>query len=80
MEKGFMNASEYAERRGIPYATIARWLKRGIIPGVKVVTAGRVRVYLIPESALNFERPKTGRPTKKVRKTVAKKTGIKKPK
>lgn len=67
-----MNASEFAEKRGIPYQTVARWLKQGIIPGVKVVTAGRVRVYLIPESAMTFERPKTGRPTK-TRKAATKK-------
>lgn len=59
-----MNASEYAERKGIPYQTVARWLKQNLIPGVKTVDAGKIRVYLIPESALSFERPKIGRPKK----------------
>lgn len=72
-----MNASEYAERTGYPYQTVARWLKQNLIPGVQTVEAGKIRVYLIPESALEFQRPKIGRPTKEA--TEAKQTGAKKP-
>ncbi len=60
-----MTASEFAEKRGIPYQTVVRWARKRLIPGVKVTEFGKFKVYMIPEDAvLTFERPKTGRPKK----------------
>lgn len=58
-----MTASEFAEKKGIPYQTVARWLRKKLIPGVKITQFGKFKVYMIPEEALNtVERPKIGRP------------------
>ena len=58
-----MTASEFAEKRGIPYQTVVRWARKKLIPGVKITEFGKFKVYMIPEEALDtFERPKTGRP------------------
>ncbi|MGH9839955.1 MAG: hypothetical protein ACREEM_14320 [Blastocatellia bacterium] len=58
-----MTASEFAEKRGIPYQTVVRWARQKLIPGVKVTEFGKFKIYMIQEEALHaFDRPKTGRP------------------
>ena len=78
-----MTASEFAEKRGIPYQTVVRWARKNLIPGVKITEFGKFKVYMIPEESLHtFERPKTGRPKKQTAngdtKGREKKTGGKK--
>lgn len=75
-----MTASEFAEKRGIPYQTVVRWAREKLIPGVKVTEFGKFKVYMIPEEALHtFDRPKTGRPplTDKKKAARAKKEATK---
>lgn len=55
-----MNLKEFAQRMDINYTTAVRWLKLRLIKGAKLRTVGRVKVWEIPESALNMERPKRG--------------------
>jgi len=64
-----MTASEFAERKGVPYPTVARWLRLKLIPGVRIKEFGKFKVYMIPEDALRtFDRPKIGRPKKASKK------------
>lgn len=55
-----MNLREFAVRMNVDYATAVRWAKRKLIKGAKLREIGRVRVWDIPESALNMEKPKRG--------------------
>jgi hypothetical protein len=52
-------------RRGVdvPYATLARWVLRGLFAGAKSIETPRGNVWMIPASAIErFEKPKIGRP------------------
>jgi hypothetical protein len=75
MGKNYMTASEFAEKRNIPYQTVVRWARKRMIPGVKVTQFGKAKFYMIPDDAvITFEQPKRGRP-KKAAKKRAKKEG-----
>ena len=56
-----MNAREFAERMGVDYTTVARWLKRNLIPGAKKRRVGPYQIWDIPARALKMKRPKSGR-------------------
>jgi len=61
-----MTARKFAEAMEVEYATVVRWLKLGIVPGaeLKEVMPG-VKWWEIPHSALEMERPRAGRKSKK---------------
>ena len=57
-----MPATVFAERMGVDYSTVVRWLKRKIVPGAVLrESPDRGKWWEIPEAALSFERPKAGR-------------------
>lgn len=76
-----MTAVAFAEEMNVDYATVIRWLKRGLVPGAEPIEpVPGFKVWQIPESALEMERPLAGRkrrPKKDGAKKTAKK-GVKK--
>lgn len=70
-----MTAVAFAEAMDVNYTTIMRWLRRGLVPGATYIEPiPGMKVWQIPQSALNMPRPKSGPPR------GAKKTGVKKAK
>jgi len=58
-----MTATVFAERMGVNYSTVMRWLKRKLVPGAELQESPeRGKWWEIPESALQMERPKWGGP------------------
>ena len=74
-----LNTKQVAERLDVTRQIVARWCRRGLLPGAHEVDAGRGNVWLIPETALaGFTPPKpTGRPPKAKAEKAAKKRGKK---
>lgn len=58
-----LSATEYAEKIGKPYPTVAAWLRKGYIPKAKKKVFGRIAIWEIPEDA-EYEEPSPGRPQK----------------
>lgn len=67
MKKPMITPQEFADQIGRPYATVMRWLREGLVPGVKVKQESRGPVYSVPADAVDklesIEPPK-GRPRK----------------
>jgi hypothetical protein len=63
MEKRYMTCQEFAVKHDVPYQTVVRWARRNLIPGIKVMQVGRIKLYAIPDDAKPIEL-KTGRPKK----------------
>jgi hypothetical protein len=64
-EEEFMTARQFAAAIKRPYTTVAVWLRKGLVPGVKVIEIESARLYQVPETALEtFIPPKRGRPKK----------------
>jgi len=64
-EEKFMTATEFAAAIKRPKSTVALWLRKGLVPGVKVIEIGTERLYQVPETAVEtFVPPKRGRPKK----------------
>lgn len=57
-------AVKFAGEMSISYPTMVRWLKRGLVPGATLEETPAGNYWQIPESALQMERPKAGRPPK----------------
>jgi hypothetical protein len=78
-----MTAVTFAEEMNVDYATVIRWLKLGIVPGADLQEpVPGMKVWQIPESALQMKRPLAGRKrgekkaaAKKPAKAGAKKSG-----
>jgi hypothetical protein len=50
----------------VPYQTLVRWVRSGVIPGAKSEDTPRGPVWMIPVASLEkFEPPKRGRVPKK---------------
>lgn len=61
-----MTATAFAEKMGVNFSTVMRWLRRKIVPGAVLrESPDRGKWWEIPESALQMERPKWGGPKKK---------------
>jgi hypothetical protein len=78
MGKGrFMTAVTFAEEMNVDYATVMRWLRRELVPGAELIEpVPGMKVWQIPESALQMQRPLPGRKrTKKPVKKPGKKKG-----
>jgi hypothetical protein len=57
-----MTAVTFAEEMNVDYATVIRWLKLGIVPGADLQEpVPGMKVWQIPESALEMQRPLPGR-------------------
>lgn len=66
MSQKYFKASEVAKELGVESVTVRSWLKRGLFPNAKLEETIAGSIWLIPKSDLeSFEKPKTGRPTKK---------------
>lgn len=60
-----MTATVFAEKMGVDYSTVIRWLKRKLVPGATLQESpDRGKWWEIPEKALQMERPKWGGPKK----------------
>lgn len=58
-----MTATVFAERMGVDYSTVMRWLRRQLVPGAELQESPeRGKWWEIPESALQMERPRWGGP------------------
>lgn len=51
-----MTSWEFAQKMGVSYHTVMRWIRFGIVPGA--VKDGRD--WVVPEEALSMEKPKAG--------------------
>lgn len=61
-----MTAREFAVAIKRPYPTVALWLRKGLVPGVKEIELGTAKLWQIPVEAVEtFVPPKRGRPLKK---------------
>jgi hypothetical protein len=75
-EHEFMTAREFAAAIKRPYPTVALWLRKGLVDGVKEIELGTAKLWQIPASAVQtFVPPKRGRPKKESAKSGAKKSG-----
>jgi len=56
-----MTAVAFADAMDVNYTTVMRWLRNGIVPGAEQIEpAPGMRVWQIPESALQMKTPKPG--------------------
>jgi len=56
-----MTAVAFAEAMDVNYTTIMRWLRNGIVPNTKQIEpVPTMKVWRIPESALQMKTPKPG--------------------
>jgi hypothetical protein len=69
---GMISATEYAERIGKPYPTVAAWLRKGRIKGAVKTVFGKIEIWKIPEDA-PYQEPPFGRPKGSKAKKTAKK-------
>lgn len=53
-----MNTKQFAEKMGVNYCTVTRWLRQEIVPGATRNWNGKD--WDIPDEALQMVRPKTG--------------------
>jgi hypothetical protein len=68
-----MTAVTFAEAMNVDYATVMRWLRLKLVPGAELIEpVPGMKVWQIPEAALQMQRPLPGR------KRGAKKAGAKK--
>ena len=71
-----MTVKEFAEKMDRSYETIIRWLSRGAVPGAYIEElTPTIRIWRIPESALEMPIPKSGpkpKAAKKAKKGAAK--------
>ncbi len=72
-----MTATQFSKEIGASYPTIISWLDMGIVPGAIKQSDARGEYWEIPESALNMERPKRGRPANMATAKPAKSRGKK---
>ena len=77
-EKGtdgeMMTGTQFAEKMGVNYSTVVRWLKRQLVPGaVLCESPTRGKWWEIPPEALQMERPRWGGPPGGTRKAGVKK-------
>ena len=74
-KKPDMTVKEFAEKMDRSYETIIRWLSRGAAPGAYIEKLKpTIRIWRIPESALQMPIPKSG-PKAGASKKSAKKKG-----
>ena len=64
MTHKMLTPREFAELAKVPYPTVMRWLKKGLMKGAKRETLGPLVLWQIPRSALKMQRPTRGRPQK----------------
>ncbi len=69
MKKAMLTATEFAEAIGVPYPTVALWLRKGKIQGAEQLELGSLKVWQIPAMLVKSYkdekgRPKRGRPKK----------------
>jgi hypothetical protein len=58
-----MTAVAFAAAMDVNYTTVMRWLRSGIVPGAEQIEpVPGMRVWQIPESALQMKMPKPGPP------------------
>ncbi len=70
-----MTAVTFADEMDVNYTTVMRWLRQGIVPGAEQIEpVPGMKVWQIPESALQMKLPKPGPPR------GTKTTGVKKAK
>jgi hypothetical protein len=56
-----MTAVAFANAMDVNYTTVMRWLRQGIVPGAeRIEPVPGMRVWQIPESALQMKMPKPG--------------------
>jgi hypothetical protein len=68
-----MTAVAFAEAMDVNYTTVMRWLRNGLVPGAeRIEPVPGMKVWQIPESALEMKPPKPGPPR------GTKKNGVKK--
>lgn len=60
-----MTAVSFAEAMNVDYATVMRWLRQELVPGAELIEpVPGMKVWQIPESALQMQRPLAGRKRK----------------
>lgn len=64
VKQRMLTAVQFAKEIGASYPTVIDWLDRKLVPGAEKMSDHRGEYWQIPESALNMERPKRGRPSK----------------
>lgn len=67
VKKTMITAAEFAEAIGVPYPTVALWLREGRIAEAEQLELGGLRVWQMPATAVKLykgeqKRPKRGRP------------------
>ena len=67
MTEKMLTALEFSEAIGVPYATVALWLRRKKVEGAQQVAFGGLKFWQIPQSSVALykgenKRPKRGRP------------------
>jgi hypothetical protein len=56
-----MTAVAFADAMDVNYTTVMRWLRNGIVPGAEQIEPiPGMKVWQIPESALQMKTPKPG--------------------
>jgi hypothetical protein len=55
-----MKAAEFARKQSVTYATVLSWLKQGLIPSAVEKPGVNGKVWYIPRSALQMEKPQRG--------------------
>jgi len=69
-----MTAVAFAEAMDVNYTTVMRWLRNGIVPGAEQIEpVPGMKVWQIPESALQMKLPKPG-PARGTKTTGVKKS------
>jgi len=59
-----LTVREFAAKMGVTYFCVIRWLRNGLIPGAVKQSSPAGEYWAIPVTALQMERPKSGRPRK----------------
>jgi hypothetical protein len=68
-----MTAVTFAEEMNVDYATVIRWLSRKLVPGAELhEPVPGMKVWQIPESALQMQRPLPGRKRQPKKEAVSK--------
>jgi hypothetical protein len=67
MRKAMLTAAEFAGAIGVPYPTVALWLRQNKVKGATQLELGGLKVWQIPASSVELykgqeNRPKRGRP------------------
>lgn len=79
-EHEFITARQFAEAIDRPYPTVALWLRKGLVPGVKEIQLGKTKLWQVPAGAVwNFVPPRRGRPPKPIGGDGEGRSSLKKP-